>query len=51
MFRAESFRRVTDDAFLLVIEAADPNFDPEACRRRLESLNATRTELIEEDGE
>ncbi len=49
VFRAESFRRATDDAFLLVVEARDPKFDLEASRRRLESLGATRTEVIEEE--
>ncbi len=49
VFRAESFRRATDDAFLLVVEARDPKFELEASRRRLESLGATRTEVIEEE--
>ncbi|HSW51522.1 MAG TPA: DUF3341 domain-containing protein [Bryobacteraceae bacterium] len=49
VFRAESFRRVTDDGFMLLIEGGDPKFEPEACARLLASLGATRTEVVEED--
>jgi len=51
LFRSETFRRVTDDGFMLVIESADPKFDAAACSQRLASLGAMRTELIEEDAE
>ncbi len=49
VFHAESFRRVTDDGFVLVIESDDPKFDAAACVRRLEALGARRTEVVEED--
>ena len=51
IFRAEGFRNVTNNAFLLVVECDDSSFDAEACRRRLESLSAHRTEIVEEDPE
>ncbi len=49
VFRAESFRRVTDDGFVLIIESDDPKFDAAGCVRRLESLGARRTEVVAED--
>jgi hypothetical protein len=49
VFGCESFRRVTDDGYLLVIESDDPKFDPRACTERLASLGATRTEVVEEE--
>lgn len=49
IFRAEGFRRVTDDGFLLVIESRDPKFDPRGCADLLRSLGASRTELVEEE--
>jgi hypothetical protein len=48
VFGCESFRRVTDDGYLLVIESADPKFDSGACTELLASLGATRTEVVEE---
>jgi hypothetical protein len=49
VFGCESFRRVTDDGYLLVIESDDPKFDPRTCTERLASLGATRTEVVEEE--
>jgi hypothetical protein len=49
LFGCESFRRITDDGYLLVIESDDPKFDPQACTERLASLGATRTEVVEEE--
>ena len=49
VFRAEGFRKVTDDGFLLLIEAEDPKFEPQACATLLASLGATRTEVVEEE--
>jgi hypothetical protein len=40
---------VTDDGFLLLIEAEDPKFEPQACATLLASLGATRTEVVEEE--
>lgn len=51
VFRAETFRRVTDDGYMLLIEGDDPKFETEACSRLLTSLGATRTEVVEEDAE
>ncbi len=48
VFQAEAFRRVTDDGFVLVIEAEDSKFDAERAAKRLAELSATRTEVIEE---
>lgn len=41
------FNRVTDDKFLLVIEAADPKFDTDRTTRLLQSLGAKHSELVE----
>lgn len=49
VFTAESFRRATDDGFLLLIESQDPNFDVEACRNLLHASGAARVELVEEE--
>ena len=49
VFRAETFRRVADDAFVLLVESSDPKFDAAACSERMSSLGAVRTELVEED--
>ena len=48
IFHCESFRQVTDDGFLLVIESGDQKFDAAACAGLLQSLGATRTEVVEE---
>lgn len=49
VFRAETFKRVTDDGFVLLIESRDPKFDAAACSERMSSLGAVRTEIVEED--
>jgi hypothetical protein len=51
VFRAETFRGVTDDRYMLLIESQDPKFEPQACERLLTSLGASRTEVVEEEGE
>jgi hypothetical protein len=43
-----AFLRVTDDAFVLAIEASDPKFDPVACRDLLQEAGATSVELVED---
>ena len=40
-------KRATDDRFLISIEAADPNFDPETTRELLISLGALSVEEVE----
>jgi hypothetical protein len=47
LFAHESFRRVTDDRFFLVIEARDPQFDEARTRELLESLHGTPVERVE----
>ena len=51
VFLAESYRRATNDAFVLAVEGDDPNFDAEGCMRLLESLGARRTEVVQEGAE
>jgi hypothetical protein len=48
LFRNERFRRVTSDRFFIVIEAADPQFDPERTREFLASLGGSAVEAVEE---
>ena len=45
LFRSARFRRATSDRFFIVIEAADPKFDPEKTRALLESLGGPVTEV------
>jgi len=51
VFAAERFRRVTTDAFLLAIDAADPKFDEAATRALLESLEPNGVEVFRETGQ
>lgn len=46
-FNFKDFGRVTDDKFMLVIEASDPKFDVEDVRRALETAGAAKTEVVE----
>ena len=48
VFTSDAFRRATTDGFFLSIEAADPKFDMESTRTLLESLGATRVEVLDE---
>jgi hypothetical protein len=48
ILRAETFRKVTDDGFLLVIESRDPKFEAHGCAEFLRAQGAIRTELVEE---
>jgi mono/diheme cytochrome c family protein len=50
-FRLERFGRVTDDAFLLGIEAGDRRFDLEATQRMLREAGATAVEPCYHDPE
>jgi hypothetical protein len=49
LFKSRRFRRVTDDRFVIVIEAGDRRFDPHRTRELFESLGATHVETVEED--
>jgi hypothetical protein len=44
----ERFLRSSQDRFFIVIEAADPRFDPQKARRMLEGTGAKAIELVEE---
>jgi hypothetical protein len=46
LFRSKVFERVTDDAFFISIESWDPQFDPSATGKLLESLGARSVELM-----
>jgi hypothetical protein len=47
LFQSKVFDRVTDDAFFISIESWDPQFDPAATGKLLESVGARRVELLE----
>jgi hypothetical protein len=48
VFNSARFRRVTADRYFIVLEAADPRFDPERTRAFAQSLGGTAVEAIEE---
>jgi Alternative complex III, ActD subunit len=50
LFNSERFERVTDDAFFLSIEAADPRFEREATAGLFSRLGAVHVEIVR-DGE
>jgi hypothetical protein len=47
LFKSSGFRRVTNDAFFLVIEAADPRFDREQTEQLLKQAHATGVYPVE----
>lgn len=47
LFRSRRFERVTDDAFFISIEAADPKFDTKETLAFLQEIGATHVELVE----
>ncbi len=44
----ERFLGVSDDKFIIAVEAKDPKFDPAATREMLAALGATAVEIVEE---
>lgn len=44
----ERFLRVSDDRFIIAVEAKDPKFDPQGTKKMLESVGATSVEWVEE---
>jgi hypothetical protein len=46
-FRHPSSHRASDDRFLLVIEAEDPQFDPQKSAEHLRSVGAAEVEVVE----
>ena len=47
LFRSRLFEQVTDNAFFISIESWDPQFDPTATGKLLQSLGARSVELVE----
>lgn len=47
LLKKERFLRVSDDRYLIVIEAADEKFDPDATRRLLDGAGAVAVEVVE----
>ena len=50
-FNAKRFKRVTDDKFFVLIEAADPKYGHESTQVLLKELGATHVEIVEEEDE
>lgn len=48
LFSKDRFLDVTDDKFFIVVEAADPNFNPEQTSRFLRGIGASSVELVED---
>jgi hypothetical protein len=48
LFKKDRFLRVSQDRFVIAIEAADPRFDPQATRKLLSDSGAKTIELVEE---
>jgi len=48
LFKSRSFRRVTADAFVISVEAGDPEFDGEKTKAFLRSLGGLDVEEVEE---
>lgn len=48
LFAKERFLKVSDDRFVIAVEARDGKFDPERTRELLRSAGATSIELVEE---
>lgn len=46
LFYSEQMKKVTDDGFIVSIEAGDPQFDEEATRAFLASIGGTNIELV-----
>ncbi|NDB99969.1 MAG: DUF3341 domain-containing protein [Verrucomicrobia bacterium] len=51
VFHWDRFKRVSDDGFFLVLEAADPRFEQGASRRFLEDLGGTHITEIHQDAD
>jgi hypothetical protein len=49
LMKKERFLRVSDDRFIICVEAADDKFDPEATRALLASLGGTNIDLVEDE--
>lgn len=49
LMKKDAFLRVSDDTFMICVEACDPKFDPKATKDLLRSLHATNIELVEDE--
>lgn len=49
LFTKERFLGVSDDKFMVAIQAKDPKFNPDATRRLLEQAGALAVETVEEE--
>jgi hypothetical protein len=49
LFSHERFYRVSNDRFVIAIEAEDPNFDPDKTRALLEKAGGSHITIIEEE--
>jgi hypothetical protein len=47
VFNYSNYPSITNDRYLLVVEAGDPNFDIDETPRKLRELGATRVEVVE----
>lgn len=48
LFKKDRFLKVSDDRFVIVVEATDPRFDPEATKELLARAGGTQIDLVEE---
>ncbi|MBX3392091.1 MAG: DUF3341 domain-containing protein [Phycisphaeraceae bacterium] len=51
LLRKDRFLRVSDDRFMICIEASDDRFDPEKTRHLLEAAGGTNVDLVEDEPE
>jgi Protein of unknown function (DUF3341) len=51
LLKKDRFLRVSDDRFMICIEAADERFDPERTRHLLESTGGSNVDLVEDEPE
>jgi hypothetical protein len=47
LFNSRHFKRASDDGFFLSMEAQDPKFEMEPCKKLLQSVGALQIEVIE----
>jgi hypothetical protein len=47
LFEIEGFERASIDRFFLIVDAADPRFEPSRCAKALEGLGASRVVVLE----
>jgi hypothetical protein len=50
LFSKERFLRSSQDRFFIIVEAADPSFNPQRVRTLLESTHPVHIDLVEDEG-